>query len=437
MKTGSVTIIGAGPAGLAAAAAAAPYAAVTLLDENPGPGGQIWRAGAGTTTAAAELWEPARQAGAQWLGGCRVVAADAHALLLENATGAQRLPWEKLVLAPGARERFLPFPGWTLPGVLGAGGLQALVKNGLDIRGQRVMVAGSGPLLLAVAAFLRSQGAIIAGIAEQATRRQLAGLAWASLGSPEKRKQASGLFRQLRGVPYLTHCWVEAAEVQESSHKNSGWLAAVRLRRGNRRWREPCDWLASGFGLAPNIELARLLGCALAPAAEGWPSSIAVDDFQLASQSNIWCAGEITGIGGLELSLLEGRIAGLAAAGQTALARRWLKARNRRRHFARALARAARLDAELRRLPGDETIICRCEDVPLGRLREYHSWREARLLGRCGMGACQGRICSDITGWLWNWQYDTTRPPVTPARISTLALMAANAEKASSSEFIL
>ncbi len=438
MKTGTVTIIGAGPAGLAAAASAAPYARVMLLDENPEPGGQIWRASAGeAATAAAALWEQARQAGAQWLGGRRVVAADAQSLLVEDAVGAERLPWEKLVLAPGAREIFLPFPGWTLPGVLGAGGLQALVKNGLDIHRQRVMVAGSGPLLPAVAAFLRSQGAKIIGIAEQATRMQLAGLAWASLRSPEKRRQAAELFRQLHGVPYLTHCWVEAAEADEAKHKPSGWLTSVRLRRGRQRWREECDWLACGFGLAPNVELARLFGCELVPAEKNQPPTIAADDFQLTSQPNIWCAGEITGIGGLELSLLEGRIAGLAAAGQTEQARHWRKARERQRAFARALARAGRINPELRRLSSDETIVCRCEDVPLGRLRGYHSWREARLQERCGMGACQGRVCSVITGWLWNWQFDTPRPPVSPARTETLALLAADTNKETTTELIL
>src|SRR4029077_2813320 len=116
-----------------------------------------------------------------------------------------------LILATGARELFLPFPGWTLPNVMGAGGLQAMVKSGLPIAGKRVLVAGSGPLLLAVAAYLRQHGAENSMICEQSSRRSLARFGFALLRQPAKIRQGFSLHRQLSGIPFMSGCWpVEA-----------------------------------------------------------------------------------------------------------------------------------------------------------------------------------------------------------------------------------
>src|SRR5215472_5233185 len=156
-----ITIVGAGPAGMAAAGSAVRCGAeVTVIDDNPAPGGQIWR-GEGRTLAA----------GAVFIGQARVVSGDSgnRTLLVETATGARNLSYDKLILATGSRELFLPFPGWTLPGVFGVGCLQALAKSGLPLRGKRIAVAGSGPLLLAGAAYFRKQGANVVLIAEQAS----------------------------------------------------------------------------------------------------------------------------------------------------------------------------------------------------------------------------------------------------------------------------
>ena len=151
-----VLIIGAGPAGLAAAVAAAPSgASITVVDDNPAPGGQIWRDGPSVS-----LPQPAKQLRAAlaqhtnitMLSGTRVVATLPHQhLLLEDSDTGWRQSYGQLILCTGARERLLPFPGWTLPGVTGAGGLQALIKGGLSVKGQRIVVAGTGPLLLAAA----------------------------------------------------------------------------------------------------------------------------------------------------------------------------------------------------------------------------------------------------------------------------------------------
>jgi len=146
-------------------AAAAAGRDVLLLDAAPQAGGQIWRARQGVLAdPVADALAGLAAAGARVLAGTRVtMVLPQRTLLVDGPQGAQRLRWERLILATGARERLLPLPGWTLPGVFGAGGLQALVKGGWPIRGKRVLVAGTGPLLLAAAATLRAEGAQVSG----------------------------------------------------------------------------------------------------------------------------------------------------------------------------------------------------------------------------------------------------------------------------------
>ncbi len=392
-----VLIVGAGPAGLAAARRAGECGkTVAIIDDNPAPGGQIWRS--------MELPAWSRLSGLTHFAGARVVAAPRpNCLAVETADDAFDVTWRSLVLAAGARERFLPFPGWTLPHVAGAGGLQALAKSGLPVAGKRVVIAGSGPLLLAVAKYLKDHGARVSAIAEQADRSSLRRFAAGLAAHPGKLLQAVGLRAGLRGVPYLTGCWPVAAEA-----------GSVTLRRGTKMWTEPCDYLACGFGLIPNTELAALLGCRLGD------SGVAVDDDQRTSEPGIYAAGEVTGIGGLELSLAEGEIAGYAAAGKPEAAGLSRRARASARRFAEALERTFALRDELKALATDATFVCRCEDVTLGRLRQYSGWREAKLHTRCGMGACQGRVCGAAAGFLLGWKVESSRPPVFPARIGSL-----------------
>jgi NADPH-dependent 2,4-dienoyl-CoA reductase/sulfur reductase-like enzyme len=205
------------------------------------------------------------------------------------------------------------------------------------------------------------------------------------------------------GVRYLTGCWPISAQA-----------GSVTLRRGARSWTEPCDYLACGFGLVPNLELAALLGCRMSG------TGIAVDEFQQTSVPGIYAAGEVTGIGGLELSVVEGQIAGHAAAGREQAARKLSGVRESHRRFARALERAFALRPELREIATDDTFVCRCEDVPLGRIRSFSGWREAKLQTRCGMGPCQGRVCGAAVEFLLGWKAESVRPPVFPARISSL-----------------
>jgi NADPH-dependent 2,4-dienoyl-CoA reductase/sulfur reductase-like enzyme len=390
-RSSDVAIVGAGPAGLAAARRATECGArVVLIDDNPARGGQIWRG-----LAVPHKWESSPEL----INGARVVAApESHTLLLENWEGEEEIGYGALILATGARERFLPFPGWTLPHVMGAGGLQALAKSGLPIEGKRIVVAGSGPLLLAVAKYLKQHGAVVPAIAEQAGMASLAGFAFALTLHPAKLIEAAMLRASLGAVRYLTSCWPVVAAP-----------GSVTLRQANgKTWVEACDYLACGFGLIPNTELAALLGCKIA---EG---RVLVNRLQQTSVDDVYAAGEITGIGGLDLSLAEGETAGYAAAGKPRTAR----APGR---FAQALERAFTLRDELREIVTDDTILCRCEDVTFGRVRSCAGWREAKLQTRCGMGPCQGRVCGGAVEFLLGWPSDSVRPPLFPARIGTLS----------------
>ncbi len=385
MDSYDVVVTGAGPAGLAAARRASECGArVALIDDNPAPGGQIWR---GMSPALPPV---------KLLCGARVVAAPSSGrLTLETFDAQLEIAYAALVIATGARERFLPFPGWTLPHVAGAGGLQALVKSGLPIAGKRVVVAGSGPLLLAVADYLSKHGAAVALVAEQADQAAVLRFGLTLARHPAKLLQA---IRLRAGIRYLTGCWPVRAE-----------QGAVVLRRGDRVWNERCDYLACGFGLIPNTELPILLGC-----------GAAVNEWQQTAIPAVYAAGEVTGIGGLDLSIVEGEIAGYAAGGNWDAARRLFPARDRHRRFALALDRAFALREELKELPAGDTLLCRCEDVPLAPVRRCAGWREAKLQTRCGMGACQGRVCGGAVEFLLGWQSDSVRPPIFPARIGTL-----------------
>jgi len=404
-----VVVAGAGPAGLAAVCRAAQSGARTvIIDDNPRPGGQIWRAARAAPPAARRWIRLAEAHRVEILSGARIFDAPRdHQLALETFDGELEIEYRSLVLATGARERFLPFPGWTLPNVMGAGGLQALAKGGLPVEGKKIIVAGSGPLLLAVAHYMRAHGADVRLIAEQADGASLRRFAFGLGSKPGKLLQAGWLRTTLLGVPYCAATWPVRAEGRTK-------LESVTLSAQGRLWTEPCDYLACGFGLIPNTELAVLLGCRLGE------TGILVDEDQRTSAADIFAAGEITGIGGLDLSLVEGEIAGFAAAGKPEKGRRLHARREAERRFARSLEQAFALRPELRRLPDDDTFVCRCEDVSLERVRACSGWREAKLQTRCGMGPCQGRICGGAVEFLLGWKAESVRPPILPARISSL-----------------
>jgi NADPH-dependent 2,4-dienoyl-CoA reductase/sulfur reductase-like enzyme len=164
----------------------------------------------------------------------------------------------------------------------------------------------------------------------------------------------------------------------------------------------------------PNLELPRLLGC------ETTAEGVVVDASQRTSRDGVLATGELCGIAGVGHALATGAIAGLAAAGRgtpPALAAQ----RVREAGFARRLTRAFALRDELLSLARPDTIVCRCEDVPLGRLAAAGSAREAKLHTRAGMGACQGRVCGAALGFLRGFTPDSVRPPLVPVPLAVLA----------------
>ncbi|MFF3859218.1 NAD(P)/FAD-dependent oxidoreductase [Streptomyces sp. NPDC002209] len=418
-----LAIVGAGPAGLAAAVTAAGLGLrVTLLDAGERPGGQYYRhpapgLGADRPEALHHGWaafasrEAALRAHEEagritYLPAHHVwtVVPDGPAWTLHAVAGpdeaAATLHARAVLLATGSYERQLPFPGWTLPGVVGAGGAQAMLKSGLVLPGRRVVVAGSGPLLLAVAGSLAAAGARVPAVVEAAAYGGYAGHVPALLRNPGKLAEAatygSALLR--RHIRLLTRHAVTAAHGTDR-------VEAVTVARLDRDWRPvpgtarriPCDALAVGHGLVPQLELATGLGCATRRSADA-TAALALDAEQRTSVPGIWSAGETGGIGGAQLALIEGEIAAHAIAGRpvpAALGRR----RARLRAFAGAMGAAHRPGAGWTDWLCDDTDVCRCEEVPAGRIREAvaglgaRDARTVKLLTRAGMGWCQGRMC--------------------------------------------
>ena len=411
-QTWHTVIVGGGPAGIAAAVRAVESGgSVLLVDDNPSPGGQIWRSEEQSSSIReARCWrERLAKSGCEVLRGFRVFDHPAPGVILAESSDSMReIAYRRLILCTGARERFLPFPGWTLPNVMGVGGLQAMVKAGLPIAGKAVTVAGTGPLLLAVAAYLRGHGAKVQLIAEQASFSAVAGLSAALSRRPSKLWQAIGLKLRLARIPYRFGCWPIEAKGEQR-------LRSVVFRQGTHVFELESEFLACGFHLVPNTELAALIGCEIRD------GMVCVNEFQQTSVTNVYCAGEPTGIGGVELALIEGQVAGFAAGDQPQQARQLFAVRHRYQQFASALERAFVLRDDLKNVSRDDTLLCRCEDVSCSKAAECGSWREAKLHTRCGMGPCQGRVCGPAAQFLFGWNIESTRPPVFAARLESLA----------------
>jgi D-hydroxyproline dehydrogenase subunit alpha len=404
-------VAGGGPAGIAAAVTSARAgASVVLVDDNPALGGQVWRASRNSHPySEAEVWlDQLRNSSVIILLKARAFYAEGQRLFAETDSGVCQIIYDKLIVATGARERFLPFPGWTLPNVIGVGALQAFIKAGMPVAGKKIVVAGTGPLLFAAAAESLKHGAQIVCIAEQSAWSQFYRFVPALLREWTKLKDAARLSWRLRGVRQWKNCWPLAALGQRR-------LEALRLMRSGRTEEVSCDYLACGFHLVPNIELAALLGCRLE---NGF---VAVDFNQQTSIPSVYCAGEPTGIGGVERALLEGQIAGCAATNQDSLLHTLTREHARRQDFVKALQRATTLRSELQSIATADTLVCRCEDVTLAQLSKYDSGSAAKLLSRCGMGPCQGRVCGPAADFLFGWKLNNLRPPLFPVRCSSLA----------------
>ncbi|HEX5594477.1 MAG TPA: NAD(P)/FAD-dependent oxidoreductase [Micromonosporaceae bacterium] len=474
-----VVVVGAGPAGLAAAATLGRHGArVCVVDEQQRPGGQIYRQPpAGFATAArhaaagrALLAEAAAAPAVTWLPDTSVwgvfgtrAGLDDYAgrtpepgrmlVAVHGPEGTGLLEPRALILTAGAYDLPVPFPGWTRPGVLTAGGVQTFLKAQGLLPGQRVVLAGGHPLLLVVAAQLVEAGAEVVEVAFSQHRRDLvpgpAGLL-AAAGNVGKLAEGAAALRTLRRarVPVRFGTIVRAA--LGDPHLTTVILADVdsdgRPVPGTDRHID-CQVLALGYGFVPSTELARQAGCEILwrPADGGWV--VRHDGWMRTSMPAISVAGELTGVAGAEQAETEGRLAALGvlldlglidedpAVAQARPVRRLLS--RQRRFSAQILRRFAPDRAALSALVTDDTVLCRCEEVRAGdvrrALREHPHLATAnsvKLVTRAGMGLCQGRSCQPGLCQLIAAETGrspeeigvfTAQPPVKPIPLASLA----------------
>ncbi|MER5866581.1 FAD-dependent oxidoreductase [Kitasatospora sp. NPDC002040] len=418
-----LAVVGAGPAGLAAAVTAAELGLrCVLLDAGARPGGQYYRHPAPGLGAAhperlhhgwstfTGLRDRLAASTVTHLTGHQVWTAERfevwrlHAMADEAAVVVEA---RAVLLATGAYERQLPFPGWTLPGVVTAGGAQAMLKAGLVLPGRRIVVAGSGPLLLAAASSLVSAGAKVPAVVEAGSYLGYARGLGTLAANPAKLVEGAGHGATLlRGGVRLRR----SSAVVEAHGTDR--VTGVTVAKLDAEWRPvpgterriDCDAVAIGHGLLPQIELATELGAETVLTADR-TVALKVDDQLRTTLPGLWAAGETCGVGGADLAVAEGELAARVIAGApvpTALRRR----RDRRRAFAGLMAAAHRPGPGWTDWLRPDTDVCRCEEVPVAAVRAAveelgaTDARTVKLLTRAGMGWCQGRMCGPAVACL-------------------------------------
>ncbi|QNE19383.1 FAD-dependent oxidoreductase [Kribbella qitaiheensis] len=455
---GVVVVVGGGPAGVAAAVVAADAGVeVVLVDAGRRLGGQFHRQlpaefNAGKPERLQHGWGSFKRLLDRINGHERIdVLGETSVWAIESRADSYRL-WlqtgpadaagrkiravdaKAVVLATGAYDRVLPFPGWDLPGVYSAGAAQALAKGQRIAVGRKVLLAGTGPFLLPVAESLLGVGAEVVGLLE-ANRLTRSARGWLSDPRvlPGKTREAiayAALLARHR-IPFLQGRTVIAAH-------GSDRVEGVTTAKLDKSWHPipgterdlEVDAVCLGFGFTAQLELAVSAGCELGPGPDGG-SAAQVDEYQQTSRPGVFAAGELTGIGGADLAAAEGRLAGAAAAhllGTTSgTAPTASKQVAKGKRFAAALAKAYPIQPGWRSWSGGTTVVCRCEEVTRGQIeeavadRDVTGQRSLKLTSRAGLGLCQGRVCSRTTADLTGIQAGHRRPIAVPVRLQDLA----------------
>ena len=446
-----VAVIGAGPAGLAAAAAALESDAhVVIVDLNDSPGGQYHR----QLPEAYRAANPERiqhdwarfqrlrdtiltHPNARWMANTIVFNLEARpdaAPRLHvvsgpiDGTSRQRgvIEPDAVVLATGAHDRVVPFPGWTLPGVFTAGAAQTLARTERVAVGRRVVVSGTGPFLLPVAQSLTDVGSEVVAVLEA---NPMSTLLRGWLPHPERLVAQRHKLLDLghyawhharHRIPYRTGPAVIAArggdtvQVAVTARLDADWMPIPGTEK-----EIAVDAICVGHGFTPALELAQAAGCQMATDPAG--TFVAVDDTGRTTAAQVFAAGEITGIGGADCADVEGRVAGQAAAGASTIPAPLMHGRRAARKFVTRLATAHPLGAGWHSWLDDDTVVCRCESTTFGQLRRAQkaetSLRATRLGTRAGLGPCQGRFCGPNVDALCGkfTQHDRTCTEGTPA----------------------
>jgi NADPH-dependent 2,4-dienoyl-CoA reductase/sulfur reductase-like enzyme len=443
-----LAVIGGGPAGLAAASLAARAGLSTVLfDENPGVGGQIYRGITSTPVtdrailgedywAGAALSADAQASGALIVGGATVWSLDPQRIVGVSIDGkARMIEAERVIIATGAQERPFPVPGWTLPGVMTAGGAQTALKAQGLLPAGRTVIAGTGPLLWLLAAQILRAGGKIEAIIDTTPRgnwlRALLHLPDFVL-SPYLAKGLK-LLREVRAkAPVVRADRIAAVGTDR--------LSEVVFGLGDGERRIAADLLLLHQGVVPNVNLAIAAG-----ATHEWNERqlcfqpVLDQDFG-SSVPGIAVAGDGAGIAGGTAAAERGRIAAIAAVRAlkpeaTVPDPQTVRQRLQREEMGRAFLDWLNRPADRFRQPEGDTVVCRCEEVTAKQVRDMAAMgcegpNQMKAFLRCGMGPCQGRLCGLTVTELIAKQRDTTpaevgyyrlRPPVKPITLAELA----------------